>query len=256
VLYLIQLKNKGGIFMTRTLQTKVESGAPLVATDITDLTFFPVGSILMMDGSWTDGRGGWYICDGRNTPHGKTPNLLDRFICGGTSSGTLGGSNDAQSITLSASNLPSHKHGIKDTTHNHDQSPHNHTQNSHGHNDNGHSHSHSHSTHTGFTAQFTQVGFGNTYGVAAVGNGNVAVNDGGAADEKIQISYTPDAHSTDNTAGKASISSETAVNQQTTAENKAASTGITETESVGSGAPITVSVVPAYYTMIYIKKMA
>jgi hypothetical protein len=116
-----------------------------------------------------------------------------------------------------------------------------------------------------------------------VGTGNTASNSG-EADQKIQISYTPDAHSTDSTTGTASISSETAVNigttatnqeatavnvettatnqgttatnQAATATNQAAGTGITETEYAGDGAPITVNAVPAYYTMIYIKKMA
>jgi hypothetical protein len=82
----------------------------MLASDILDLTFFPVGSILMMDGSWTDGRGGWYICDGRATPHGNTPNLKDKFIRGGTASGTTGGA-DSNSVTLTADNLPSHNHG-------------------------------------------------------------------------------------------------------------------------------------------------
>jgi hypothetical protein len=84
----------------------------MLASDILDLTFFPVGSILMMDGSWTDGRGGWYICDGRATPHGKTPNLKDKFIRGGTTSGTIGGA-DSNSVTLTANNLPSHSHAAK-----------------------------------------------------------------------------------------------------------------------------------------------
>ncbi|MDR1324110.1 MAG: hypothetical protein LBK68_06725 [Candidatus Margulisbacteria bacterium] len=99
--------------MTRIFQTKVESGERLVATDITDLTFFPIGMILMMDGSWTDGRGGWYICDGRDTPHGKTPDLTDRFIRGGGSSagGTGGGS-----AFLSEANLPSHNHSLSGLT--------------------------------------------------------------------------------------------------------------------------------------------
>jgi hypothetical protein len=84
----------------------------MLASDILDLTFFPTGMILMMDGNWTDGRGGWYICDGRDTPHGKTPNLADRFIRGGTSAGGTGGG----SATLSEANLPSHNHSLSGLT--------------------------------------------------------------------------------------------------------------------------------------------
>jgi hypothetical protein len=84
----------------------------MLASDILDMVFFPMGMILMMDGSWTDGRGGWYICDGRDTPHGKTPNLADRFIRGGASAGGTGGG----SATLSEANLPSHNHSLSGLT--------------------------------------------------------------------------------------------------------------------------------------------
>jgi hypothetical protein len=102
--------------MTRIFQTKVESGERLVATDITDLTFFPVGSILMMDGGWTDGRGGWYICDGREKtlPDGskvKTPDLQDKFIKGKGSLANAGGSN-----ALTSAMLPKHTHGLSGNT--------------------------------------------------------------------------------------------------------------------------------------------
>jgi microcystin-dependent protein len=102
--------------MTRIFHAKVESGQRLVATDITDLTFFPIGSILMMDGSWQDGRGGWYICDGRPTPYGYTPNLLDRFIMGSTGAGVYAGTN---SMILNGRNLPSHSHTASDGGHSH-----------------------------------------------------------------------------------------------------------------------------------------
>ncbi|MDR2428662.1 MAG: hypothetical protein LBD62_02530 [Candidatus Margulisbacteria bacterium] len=93
--------------MTRVLYTEVKSGERLVATDITDLTFFPTGAILMMDGDWTDGRGGWYICDGRDTPYGQTPDLRDKFIKGTGSAPKTGGSN-----ALTADMLPKHTHSV------------------------------------------------------------------------------------------------------------------------------------------------
>jgi hypothetical protein len=95
----------------------VKTGEKLLASDMLDLTFFPVGMIMMMDGSWQDGRGGWYICDGRSTPYGQTPNLQDKFIKGTGSTVKEGGSN-----SLTAAMLPKHKHSIyTDTTKNPDR---------------------------------------------------------------------------------------------------------------------------------------
>jgi microcystin-dependent protein len=103
--------------MTRILHTKVETGSPLLASDITNLTFFPVGAILMMDGSWTNGRGGWYICDGQN----GTPDLRDKFIKG-SGSETAEGANWRQ---LSGTNLPSHSHTLSaDGNHTHNVTVH------------------------------------------------------------------------------------------------------------------------------------
>jgi microcystin-dependent protein len=87
----------------------VQQGEPMLASDMLDLTFFPIGSILMMDGSWQDGRGGWYICDGRSTPYGNTPDLTDKFIMGGQARGQQGGTN---SMTLTTQNLPAHTHSL------------------------------------------------------------------------------------------------------------------------------------------------
>jgi hypothetical protein len=82
----------------------------MLASDILHLTFFPVGTILMYDGnSWTDNvtLKGWYRCDAANAAAGRTPDLTDKFIMGGSSKGATGGSNN---MTLSANNLPKHKH--------------------------------------------------------------------------------------------------------------------------------------------------
>jgi hypothetical protein len=104
--------------MTRIFQTKVEAGQRMVATDITDLTFFPAGAILMMDGSWQDGRGGWYICDGRRTPHGYTPDLSDKFIMGNSKIGAPQ-NHDNNFVTLEIKHIPKHKHDITDKQHSH-----------------------------------------------------------------------------------------------------------------------------------------
>jgi hypothetical protein len=255
--------------MTRILHTEVKSGERLVATDITDLTFFPRGLILMMDGSWTDGRGGWYICDGRDTPHGKTPNLTNIFIRGGTTNGGTGGG----SATLNEANLPSHNHSLSGLTisggdHSHgvgtlaaasSSVTHSHgvgtlavavSGGSHGHGitDNGHSHT--------VTAQ-------------ASGDGGVGYLVGGSYDI-----------SNDGTVSTSTVGTGISVNTSSSHSHSATVSGSTATDGASHGHGITGStgtaggsltisggtigntgsgtafdVVPAYYTMIYIKKM-
>jgi hypothetical protein len=93
--------------MTRILHAEVKSGERLVATDITDLTFFPKGTILMYDSQLWDRSGGipgWHICDGTS----GTINLTDKFICGGTQARQAGGTNTAQ--------VPYHNHSFKGDT--------------------------------------------------------------------------------------------------------------------------------------------
>jgi hypothetical protein len=84
----------------------IESGMPLLAQDMLDLTFFPVGAILMYDGTnWINGRGGWYVCDGTN----GTPDLSDKFIMGNSKTGQPKESG-ANFRGLSEKNLPNHTH--------------------------------------------------------------------------------------------------------------------------------------------------
>jgi hypothetical protein len=234
----------------------VEQGKPMLASDILNLTFFPVGSILMMDGSWQDGRGGWYICDGRDTPHGQTPDLKGIFIRGGTSSGVTGGSNASLNISLDASNLPSHKHGIKDVTHTHDQNPHTHSQQPHTHTQDSHNHTQNPHRHTDSGHSHTLPYYVPNYD--GYRNGNISLDDSCGPKFNYTNSGTANIQNTTatNIAVTATNRDATATNNDATAVNKIASTGITETEYTGSGAPITLSAVPAYYTVIYIKKMA
>jgi hypothetical protein len=98
------------MFMTRVLYAKVEQGERLVATDITDLTFFPKGTILTFSSeAWSATSAAfktiWKICNGQN----GTPDLRNKFLRGGDNSGAAGGA-DSQTVTLTVDNLPSHKH--------------------------------------------------------------------------------------------------------------------------------------------------
>lgn len=63
----------------------------------------PPGTIVQWAGSSVPE--GWALCDGSN----GTPNLVDKFIKGGTSAGAIGGHKE---ITLTSDNLPSHTHTL------------------------------------------------------------------------------------------------------------------------------------------------
>lgn len=63
----------------------------------------PPGTIVQWSGSSVPE--GWALCNGSN----GTPNLVDKFIKGGTSAGATGGHKE---ITLTIDNLPSHSHSI------------------------------------------------------------------------------------------------------------------------------------------------
>jgi hypothetical protein len=100
--------------MTRILYTEVKSGERLVATDITNLTFFPKGTILIFSSeAWNatsaEFKSIWKICNGQN----GTPNLVDKFLRGAESSNfTTPGGADSQSVRLTVNNLPSHNHSM------------------------------------------------------------------------------------------------------------------------------------------------
>jgi hypothetical protein len=88
----------------------IKTGEKMYASDILNLTFFPKGTILTFSTeAWNNATNPgfkdiWKICDGQN----GTPNLVNMFLRGAGSSGTIGG---ADSVALTANNLPSHNHG-------------------------------------------------------------------------------------------------------------------------------------------------
>jgi len=85
-----------------------------IITGIGKDNLLPSGTILMYKGTWQDNvtMPGWYKCDGNN----GTPNLVEKFVRGGTSSGQTGGYEDAI--------IPEHIHtGVTDShTHYHNVS--------------------------------------------------------------------------------------------------------------------------------------
>jgi hypothetical protein len=94
----------------------IAAGQPMLASDINDLTFFPKGTILTFSSeAWNSTSASfknvWKICNGQN----GTPNLVNKFLRGGESSGATG---DGQK-TLSVNEIPAHEHSITDPGHKH-----------------------------------------------------------------------------------------------------------------------------------------
>lgn len=118
-----QLSNGAGyLTSSSSLNSSRLTGAlPAISgANLTGIEGVPQGVIVMWSGQTTAIPTGWALCDGSN----GTPNLIDKFIMGASSSNetTTGGAN---SRTLSTANLPSHTHsfsGTTNTTGNHNHS--------------------------------------------------------------------------------------------------------------------------------------
>ena len=66
----------------------------------------PPGAILMWSGAVDAIPTGWALCDGQN----GTPDLRDRFIVGAGGSYDVGDTGGSNTVTLTTSQIPSHKH--------------------------------------------------------------------------------------------------------------------------------------------------
>ena len=69
---------------------------------------FVTGMIILWYGDTSNIPGGFVLCDGQNS----TPDLRDRFIIGAGDNFNAGNTGGNNSITLSTSNLPSHRHFV------------------------------------------------------------------------------------------------------------------------------------------------
>jgi microcystin-dependent protein len=72
----------------------------------------PAGGIIMWSGSVASIPSGWFLCDGAN----GTPDLRNRFVVGAGSTYNPGDTGGADSVTLSASQIPGHTHSFSATT--------------------------------------------------------------------------------------------------------------------------------------------
>lgn len=71
---------------------------------------FPPGGIIMWSGAINDIPVGWGLCNGSN----GTPDLRNRFVVGAGSSYSVGNTGGSNTVTLNASQIPSHGHGAGD----------------------------------------------------------------------------------------------------------------------------------------------
>lgn len=81
------------------------NGSKWVAGDAPSLV--PNNLIMMFSGLVADIPKNWYLCDGSN----GTPDLRDRFVAGAGGAYALANTGGNKSVTLKASNLPTHSHG-------------------------------------------------------------------------------------------------------------------------------------------------
>lgn len=96
-----------------TGQTVAATGTVTIGPDMYGL--LPYGTIVMWHGDINHPPPGWSICDGNN----NTPNLLNRFIMGTTTSGSTigvqgGASSHTHALTVDVAigNAGAHKHGV------------------------------------------------------------------------------------------------------------------------------------------------
>jgi len=94
---------------------QLDGSAKLPAVDgsaLTGIEGVPSGVIAMWSGSTASIPTGWVICDGNNS----TPDLRDRFIVGAGSTYAVAATGGSNTVTLSASEMPSHNHTVTGNT--------------------------------------------------------------------------------------------------------------------------------------------
>ena len=113
-----------------------------IATTAFVHTVMPIGVIVMWGGQIGQIPSGWQLCDGSN----GTPNLRGQFIVGAGGAYNPGDQGGAASVTLDATQMPIHTHGLSGTINTSAAGGHTHTINDPGH------------THVGPTLRSDQSG--------------------------------------------------------------------------------------------------
>jgi hypothetical protein len=274
----------------------IATGQPLLASDINDLTFFPKGAILIFSSTaWSATSAKfktiWKVCDKTNhdADPNNVPDLTNRFLRGGSNSDfTTGGGADSQSVTLTTTHLPSHNHeatglslgGLSTSglsiasngAHTHTLSggtseggSHSHTLSdgsaasagghTHTLTDPGHSHTVGRSSHDGNGSDSGAMYTGSTYSSSTNTTGITISTDDGAHTHTVSGTIsTVGTHTHDFSSTSSAVS---AGSHDHTISGSITGGSISgSTANAGSGTAFNVATLPAYYTVIYIIKVA
>jgi hypothetical protein len=258
----------------------------MYASDINNLTFFPIGTILQFSGGeytrltsarTADNKVIWTLCNGTAVNGITVPNLVDKFLRGAASSGTTAGA-DSRSVSITTANLPSHSHGATGLSlgglSTSDLSV---TGGGHGHTGSGLTNTgsggHKHSDISGTTSTSSLTGSfiedRNTWvgaGIVTKGgdvSGGSAAGSGGGAQLNIDAShghsfsgaYTGENSGTHSHNVSVTIS-ESGSHTHTISGSISGGNITGSTANAGSGTALTIDTLPSYYTVVYIMKVA
>lgn len=103
-----------------TVESNLQVGGTLTATDTVNGGFVPVGGIILWSGTLATIPTGWALCDGNGTYQvgGTTltvPDLRNRFVLGASAANAPRTTGGSETVTLSEGNLPPHSHVYKDS---------------------------------------------------------------------------------------------------------------------------------------------
>jgi hypothetical protein len=253
----------------------IATGQPLLASDINNLTFFPIGTILTFSSAaWSatsaEFKNIWKICNAANHAANPTiPDLTNKFLRGADSSGTTGG-NDSRSMTLTTSNLPSHNHGATGLSLSGlnvsgltavSNGAHSHTVSGSAANEGGHIHTVTGTVDSGGAHYHSFPNWDRTFS-----------GDGSKHGSLIEAGYGVATTSSDGAHGHIFSNGTTSGGGHTHSLTGTAGSGGEHTHSIsgdisggtisgltantGSGTALTIDILPSYYTVVYIMKVA
>ena len=216
--------------------------------------FVPIGTILMYDGLlWVDNTlmPGWYKCDGNN----GTPNLVNKFIRGSLVSAVEAGQD---SVALTVNNIPTHTSDGQSATHTHLVTINNSTTN--------HTHSGTSATNVG---NHTHSG---TTGVGGAHRHGLSLRNDVWGSQNYPKASGPNSATTGNTGYESlhthSFSTGNQVGTHThtlttgnqsvhhTHTNTVGNTSVDHTHTYTQTGFVNVATIPAYYTVIFIMRIA
>ena len=90
-----------------TIKIKDKQVTPAKLSDSVSNTFFPIGGIILWNGSTGNIPANFRLCDGQN----GTPDLRDRFIVGAGGAYNPGNTGGSSQVTLTEAQLATHSHG-------------------------------------------------------------------------------------------------------------------------------------------------